>query len=117
MPDKTLISAALLAMAASAPQAQESMTVVRDAETGKLRAPTAAEARELKGTSRASRDTPQTRPQSSVRADGTRVLDLGERGLVYSVATRGADGKLAKKCVKGEHAGDALHQEAGHDHQ
>ena len=121
MPEKSIIAAALFAMAATAAQAQaqEAMTVVRDAETGKLRAPTAAETRAIMGTSRAQSQTPQERPRSVLRPDGTRALELGERGLVYSVATRGADGKLAKKCVKGDHAVDALehHQEGGHDHK
>ncbi len=122
MPDKSILAISLLAIAAMAPQAQaqQAMTVVRDAETGKLRAPTAAEARALQGTSRARNQGGQAaRPQSVLRPDGTRALDLGDRGLVYSVTTRNADGKLVKKCVKGDHALDAIEHkgETSHDHQ
>ncbi|MES2898727.1 MAG: hypothetical protein V4723_03315 [Pseudomonadota bacterium] len=129
MPDKSILTISLLAIAAMAPQAQaqqaqqaqaeQAMTVVRDAETGKLRAPTAAEARALQGTSRARNQGQAARPQSVVRPDGTRALDLGDRGLVYSVTTRNADGKLVKKCVKGDHALDAIDHkgETRHDHQ
>jgi hypothetical protein len=53
-----------------------------------------------------------------VRADGSHAIDLGERGLIYSVMTRNPDGSLAGRCVKGGaaavHAVEQ-HQEAGHD--
>ena len=122
MADKLFLAASVFAIAAmlQPAQAQEAMTVVRDAETGKLRAPSAAEVRAIQGTSRArSPGTPTARPQSVMRPDGTRVIDLGERGLVYSVSTRGPDGKLVKKCIKGEHAQDAIEKkgETIHDHQ
>ena len=119
MPDKFPIAASLLALAAIAQPAfsQSAMTVVRDAETGELRAPTPAEASALQGTSRARAAAAQARPQSVLRPDGTRALDLGERGLVYSVATRGADGKLSRKCVKGDHAGNAMQHQNGSEHE
>ena len=118
MREKSPIAAGLLALAALAQPAvaQNAMTVVRDAETGELRAPTPAEASALQSTVRARSAAPQARPQSVLRADGTRALDLGERGMVYSVATRAADGKLTKKCVKGAHAGDAMQHQDGSDH-
>jgi hypothetical protein len=94
--------------------AQEGMTVVRDAETGKLRAPTAAELRAMQ----AKQPQPKgvsARPQSSVRTDGTRSLNLGERGLVYSVVQRAPDGSLTRRCVKD---GETIIEgkEAHHDH-
>lgn len=114
---KTLISILLLALAPLA-LAQQGMTVVRDAETGQLRAPTAKELRELRATSNQPQVAP-AKPQSVVRPDGTRKLELGERGMVYSMVERGPDGKLKRKCVNGgEAAEEVLHQseEKQHDH-
>jgi hypothetical protein len=98
--------------------AQEGMTVVRDRETGQLRAPTAAELRELRRSSAQPQVGP-VRPQSVVRPDGTRKLELGERGMVYSIIERSADGKLKRLCVNGgDAAQEVLHQseEKQHDH-
>lgn len=106
------------ALAAPLASAQDGMTVVRDPQTGKLRAPTAAELRALRG----GVERPRTMlpPQSTVRPDGTRAIDLGERGMVYSVMTRNADGTLAAHCVKGEQAAaKAIEKkpEADHEHR
>lgn len=79
--------------------AQDGMTVVRDPETGKLRAPTAAELRAMHARQPQARSVAPP-PQSSVRPDGTRVLNLGERGMVYSVVKRAPDGTLTRHCVK-----------------
>jgi hypothetical protein len=93
--------------------AQDSATVVRDAETGKLRAPTAAELKALQA------QHPQPKALapavSSLRPDGTRSVNLGERGMVYTVAKRDADGTVTRHCVKdGEAALDT--RETGHEH-
>jgi hypothetical protein len=93
--------------------AQDSATVVRDAETGKLRAPTAAELKALQA------QHPQPKvlapAVSSVRPDGTRSVNLGERGMVYAVAKRQTDGTVTRHCVKdGEAALDT--GETGHEH-
>lgn len=84
--------------ASFAATAQDSATVVRDAETGKLRAPTAAELKALQAKH------PQPKELapavSSLRPDGTRSVNLGERGMVYAVAKRNADGTLSRHCVK-----------------
>lgn len=114
---KFFLSIILLSLATLA-SAQEGITVVRDAETGQLRPPTAQELRAL----RAKEPQPQVAPaspRSAVRPDGTRKLELGERGMVYSVVERTPDGKLKRLCVNGgEAAGEVLHQseEKQHEH-
>ena len=79
--------------------AQEGMTVVRDADTGKLRPATSSELRAMQDTAVQPR-TVQKSAKPSVRADGTRAVELGERGLVYSVAKRGPDGKVKRVCTR-----------------
>lgn len=111
---KVLISCC--ALAAPLASAQEGMTVVRDPQTGKLRAPTAAELRALRA--RVERPTTMLAPQSTMRPDGTRAIDLGERAMVYSVMTRNADGSLAAHCVKGEEgAAKAIENKPETDHE
>lgn len=116
---KVLITCCALAAplaAAAADPAQEGMTVVRDPLTGRLRAPTAAEMRALRGG--VERPTPLQPPQSTQRPDGTRVIDLGERAMVYAVMTRNADGSLAAHCVKGdEAAAKAIEKKAEVEHE
>lgn len=122
MSSKLMIAAcgvALLALpCAQAPaqaqaQARQGMTVVRDADSGKLRAPTPAELRDLQAQDpQRQQQLAKPKPQSTVRADGTRALELGERGQVYSVATRAPDGTVTRRCVKGQHGG-----ESDHDHE
>jgi hypothetical protein len=90
-------------------QEQSGMVVVRDAQTGQLRAPTAAEMRALAPPASASMRA-QSQPALVTHPDGTRQVHLGERGLVYSVVTRDADGKLHDQCVQGAAAADkAVH--------
>ena len=88
------------------------MVVVRDAQTGQLRAPTAAESRALAPPPSAGMRA-QAAPALVTHPGGSRQVKLGERALVYSVVTRGADGKLAEQCVQGEAAADkAVHAPA-----
>lgn len=120
-------AAALLALAGLAlPQAaladgqQQGMVVVRDPESGQLRAPTPAELKALSSKDAAVQ--PRPRPSATVRADGRSHVHLGDAGMVYSVATRDAEGKLVTQCVKGSHAavsGDAAPavQDKEHDHE
>jgi hypothetical protein len=126
---RVLIACAALAApcsALSADSGQQGMTVVRDAQTGKLRAPTPEESRAL----RALRPPPRpstlggpllpSKPKAVTRADGTRAINLGERGLVYAMARRNADGSLSGYCVKDADAAAhalATAAEAPHDHQ
>lgn len=94
-----LLAGAQGAMAAG----QDGMVMVRDAETGALRPPTAAEYAAL----RAQQARPPTvAPQVYQRPDGTRQSRVSSR-QIYSVATRGADGALASTCVQGAQAAAA----------
>ncbi|WP_288379503.1 post-PEP-CTERM-1 domain-containing protein [uncultured Massilia sp.] len=91
----------------ASPQSEpdQGMVVVRDAQTGQLRTPTPAEMRAL-----------QPRTPGAARAPGQekmvtgpggrRSVQLGDRHLVYSVVTRGPDGKLSDQCVHGVHAAE-----------
>ena len=92
---------------------QSGMVVVRDPQTGQLRAPTAAESRALAPPPSAGMRAAQAPPAMVTHPGGTRQVHLGERGLVYSVVTRGADGKLTEQCVHGAAAADkAVHAPA-----
>ncbi len=99
---------------------EDGMTVVRDAQTGKLRPPTAAEVRALRSKKvqpLLTNVAPVAPVKSTVRPDGTRRIDLGERALVYAVTSRSADGKLAGHCVNGEAAATKAlgQQETSHE--
>jgi hypothetical protein len=98
----------------AAAQEQSGMVVVRDAQTGELRAPTAAESRALAPQGPSASISAKAAPPALVtHPGGARQVRLGERGLVYSVVTRGADGKLDEQCVQGEKAADkAVHAPA-----
>jgi hypothetical protein len=103
----------------SAAQEQSGMVVVRDAQTGQLRAPTAAESRALAPPARSSAAmaAPST-PTVVTHPGGSRQVKLGERSLVYSVVTRDADGKLHDQCVQGAAAADkAVHAPAPAQHK
>lgn len=126
---KVLITCCALAAplsAAAADPAQEGMTVVRDSRTGKLRPPTTAELRALRNKvipdKGVTTTTPAATPEplkSTVRPDGTRSINLGERGMVYSVMRRNTDGSLASYCVEGEEAAAKAMEkqpEVKHDH-
>jgi len=118
--------ALLCGAASAAPQAPaaQGLTVVRDAETGLLRAPTPLELRAL-------RRQPPTTPSRPaplaevIGAHGERSIELGERGLVYSVIQRGAGGtSTTQQCVDGAHAAAQVLQPAApaagaprHDHR
>lgn len=99
---------------------QEGMVVVRDPQTGQLRAPTADELKELRARTPATAGLAAPRPPATVsRRDGSRGLRLGEQGMVYDVVTRGPDGKLTSECVHDEagaaHALDHNHGENTHE--
>jgi hypothetical protein len=93
---------------------QDGMVVVRDPQTGKMRAPTPDELKALRASAPASAGLAAPRAPSSVsRGDGSRGVRLGDKTMVYDVVTRGPDGKLTNECVHGE-AG--VGQALGHDH-
>jgi len=109
----------------AAAQEQSGMVVVRDPQTGELRAPTAAESRALapQGPSAGiSAKAAAPAPALVTHPGGARQVRLGERSLVYSVVKRGPDGKLAEHCVQGEAAADkavrapATAQQKEHSH-
>jgi hypothetical protein len=86
---------------------QEGMVVVKDPQTGKMRAPTAEELRALRAKtpkSAAAVTGAPAAPKTLTRRDGARGVRLGEKTLVYDVVTRGEDGKLSEQCVQGEDA-------------
>jgi hypothetical protein len=102
-------------------RAQEGMVVVRDAQTGQLRAPTPAEHKALTGGATASlrAKAPVASLSSQVvrNPDGSRKLKLGQRGQVFEVVTRTPDGKLAEQCVQGEEAASRALQQPATQHQ
>jgi hypothetical protein len=101
--------ALLLAGAAAAlpAAAQEGMVVVRDAQSGQLRAATPAEIKALHEQNKALHPAKPVQEQAVRRQDGTLRKRLGESGMVFEVITRDADGKLVTQCVNGEQAAEA----------
>lgn len=84
--------------------AGDRLVVVRDPETGKLRAPTAADLEALGA--RASRQAEvrigaAAAPLQKAHASGARGARLTDEFMSYSVVTRAADGRLVKQCVDG----------------
>jgi hypothetical protein len=97
-----LCAATVMALPHAHAAGQEGMVVVRDKQTGELRAPNAAEAAALSGQQGVQR---KAAPRvESVGPGGSRKVQLGKSALVYSVVTRDGDGKLAEQCVSGEQA-------------
>ncbi len=90
------VAAACAAMPAQA--ADAGLQVTRDAETGALRAPTAAEAAALRG--KAGSGT-ASRVVMRKLANGAVVADVPESLMSYTVLTRHADGALTRRCVQG----------------
>jgi hypothetical protein len=96
-------------------QAADALTVVRDAATGKLRAPTADELQALRnsngnanGRTMAARaaSAPTQQKYHSTGAQGVR---LNDDFMSSSVVTRTADGKLEMQCLEPGHSGQAPH--------
>lgn len=98
------LCAAILVPPHAAGAGQQGVVVTRDAETGKFRETTVEELKALVPASTV--DLRARVPLESLvvtRPNGSRVLRLADRGLVYMVATRDASGKLVEQCVDGEH--------------
>ena len=90
----------------------QGLVVVRDAETGALRAPTAEEYRALVPSAAAAQEKKFARgivtaPKVTVARNGTRSASVADKA-VYSVVTRNADGSLDEACATGEEAANAL---------
>ncbi|RYE90257.1 MAG: hypothetical protein EOO78_31865, partial [Oxalobacteraceae bacterium] len=92
-------------------QNEAGMVVVRDAQTGKMRAPTPDELKALRARDPApaalTAGAPPQHQALAPRRDGTRGVRLSDRTMVYDVVTRGADGKLSSECVHGAAAAEA----------
>jgi hypothetical protein len=112
---------ASVTMHAKAQEGQKGMVVVRDPQTGKMRAPTPEELRALRAKtppSAAAVAGAKSTPQNLTRRDGAKGVRLGEKTLVYDVVTRDADGKLSSQCVQGEDAAkDATQHPANAEHK
>ncbi|MCD2517259.1 hypothetical protein LQ564_13170 [Massilia sp. G4R7] len=103
----------------AAPQA-EALTVVKDAQTGKLRAPTAEEVAALKAQAPAARSavartaTPGFVLNKS-HSSGIRGFRLNDESMSTSVAVRKTDGSIERQCFDSHGAGaDAVAK--GHVH-
>lgn len=85
-----------------------SLVVVRDAATGQLRAPDAAEMQALNAQRASSQligpqtAMPGTRPVVTTGPDGTLRANVGRESLMFAVIQRDADGKLHSQCVSGQ---------------
>ena len=102
---------AALALASAAPlaaQAAPQSVVVRDAETGQLRAPNAEEAKALNAArGKAARSSlAAASPEPRTLANGAVSMELDESTLVYSVVRRNADGTLSRFDVQGKDAAE-----------
>ncbi|MGZ5201702.1 MAG: post-PEP-CTERM-1 domain-containing protein [Telluria sp.] len=108
LPLAALFAAVALHAPARASDGQEGMVVVRDPQTGQLRAPTPAERKALTAgpaaSLRAAAPVSSLAPQVVRNPDGSRKVKLGQRGLVFDVVTRAPDGRLTEQCVQGEDA-------------
>ena len=93
--------------AATAPtRTAESMVVVRDKETGRLRRATPEEVEKLHASGRnapAAR-TPVEPYEVRSRIPGSRAMAMGDAGMSYSVVRRNAKGGLDEACVTGDEA-------------
>lgn len=133
LPLTALYASAWAAPQATAGSATQGLTVVRDAESGELRAPTSAERQALHAATPAGAARP-SQPTVVTGSDGRLNARLGESRLVYSVVTRGPDGKLDQTCVQGADAAEravdgnvsaaikgaapvTVHQKGRHDHR
>lgn len=102
---KSYLAAAAVAAVIGLPavsQAAEGAVVVRDAETGQLRAPTAAEASALRKSGPAvSAAARAAAPVQRKLAHGAVMMELPEEMMQFSVVSRAADGALVRSCVQG----------------
>ncbi len=103
----------------AAPQAAESLTVVKDPQTGQLRAPTAAEAAALKAQGDANKARLRLAPQQilkTVDSTGTiRGFQVPDDMMSMSVAVRKSDGKIERQCFD-SHGAAADAAAKGHVH-
>jgi hypothetical protein len=116
---RSVIAIAALALTGSAfaagQEAQPGQTVSKDQRTGKLRNPTATEAKQLNDL-RAADIAAQKAARQAAGAPATGVVRLQQNGIaaafvdeesvMYSVVRRAADGKLEDACIQGKNAAE-----------
>lgn len=120
LPGATASTSAQAAQAAQAIQAapvapvlsfsQDSAVVVKDAETGKLRAATPQENNALKATGNAKMQTMRVAPKPTLKkyhSSGATGARLTEEFMSSATVVRAADGTLVHECTDG--AGHAAH--------
>lgn len=93
--------------------AADDMTVVRDPETGELRAPTAAEYATMQQAKAAKARFSRVAPQRMVpkfHRSGARGGRLTDEFMTYSIAVRKPDGVIEKQCFESKEAADAALQ-------
>jgi hypothetical protein len=84
--------------------------VVRDAQTGKLRAATAEEhaaLHEQRAAKRSALRSASATPQTKFHASGAVGVRMTDDMMSYSVVARGADGKLVEQCFASKAEADA----------
>lgn len=101
------------ALAQTAPPAKpapQRATVVKDAATGRLRAPTAEEAAELAATQPPSsaRSARRAAPAEVQHPNGAVSMEVDDSLMMYSVARRNPDGSVAVQCVTGDKAARSI---------
>jgi hypothetical protein len=106
-PEKGTTPQATAPSGATAPvRTAESMVVVRDKETGRLRRATPEEVEKLHASGR---NAPVARApvepyEVRSRIPGSRAMAMGDAGMSYSVVRRNAQGGLDEACVTGDEA-------------
>lgn len=99
---KSFLAVAAVAAAVGLPALSQAATVTRDAETGQLRAPTAAEAAALRSSRPAAAAARvAAEPVQRKLPHGAVMAEVPESLMQYSVVTRTADGTLVQSCVQG----------------
>jgi hypothetical protein len=123
-----LLGAAAFPVLAAAQQAQpanqltsaptDAITVVRDAETGKLRAPTAEELETMRATTKVrSLRTAPAATQQKFNANGAYGVRLTEEFVSQAVVVRNAKGGLDKQCLAPGHSAQGVHGAGSHINQ
>jgi hypothetical protein len=103
---------------------QQGMVVVRDPQTGQMRAPTPDELKALRARTPAPASLQgalPARPAVTTRTDGSHGVRLGDKSLVYEIVSRDAEGNLTSQCVQGDDAARAAttkdaHNDKEHNH-
>ncbi|XHS79089.1 post-PEP-CTERM-1 domain-containing protein [Burkholderiaceae bacterium UC74_6] len=96
-------------LAVSEASTNSAQIVVRDADSGKLRAATADEAAALGKlrTARSGLRAIAAAPQVKFHGSGATGVRVAEDMMSYSVVTRGADGKLVEQCFASKDEAEA----------